>query len=177
MGWVRLLFSFKGRAGRAKYLVVELALLTLWFTLWIVLRAEFASPWEQWVTAIPMIWINLAITSKRLHDRNRNGWWAVAVFVVNRLSYVFYGLLLGVSFGIGIDISIAEELLFALLAVTVSLLQTWVVIELFFVAGTDGPNRFGPDPTRATPRSPIDSHPGPAGIPDFLVSRTAPPPA
>jgi len=177
MGWVWLLFSFKGRAGRAKYLAVELGLLTLWFTLWIVLRAEFASPWEQWVTAIPMIWINLAITSKRLHDRNRNGWWAVAVFVVNRLSYVFYGLLFGVSFGIGIDISIAEELLFALLAVTVSLLQTWVVIELFFVAGTDGPNRFGPDPTRATLRSPIDSHPGPAGIPDFLVSRTAPPPA
>jgi len=109
MDWVRLLFSFKGRIGRAKYLVVELALFTLWFTLWIVLRAEFSSPWQQWVAAIPMIWINLAITAKRLHDRNRNGWWAVAVFVVNRLSYVFYGLLFGVSFGI--DISLAEELL------------------------------------------------------------------
>jgi uncharacterized membrane protein YhaH (DUF805 family) len=119
-----------------------------------------------------MIWINLAVTAKRLHDRNRNGWWAVAVFVVNRLSYVFYGLLFVVSFGI--DISLAEELLFALFAVTVSLLQTWVVIELFFVAGTDGPNRFGPDPTRATLQYPVDSLPEPAGIPDFLVSRTGP---
>jgi uncharacterized membrane protein YhaH (DUF805 family) len=168
MGWVRLLFSFKGRIGRARYLLVELLLFTLWFTLWIVLRAEFSSPWEQWVAAIPMIWINLAVTAKRLHDRNHNGWWAVAVFVVNRLSYAFYGLLFGVSFGI--DISLAEELLFALLAVTVSMAQTWAIIELFFVAGTDGPNRFGPDPTRAT----LDSHAEPAGIPDFLVSRTGP---
>jgi uncharacterized membrane protein YhaH (DUF805 family) len=168
MGWVRLLFSFKGRIGRARYLLVELLLFTLWFTLWVVLRAEFSSPWEQWVAAIPMIWINLAVTAKRLHDRNHNGWWAVAVFVVNRLSYAFYGLLFGVSFGI--DISLAEELLFALLAVTVSMAQTWAIIELFFVAGTDGPNRFGPDPTRAT----LDSHAEPAGIPDFLVSRTGP---
>jgi uncharacterized membrane protein YhaH (DUF805 family) len=174
MGWVWLLFSFKGRAGRAKYLVVELALLTLWFTLWIALRAEFSSLWEQWAAAIPMIWINLAVTAKRLHDRNRNGWWAVAVFAVNRLSYVYYGVFFDLSFGV--DISIAVELLFALLAVAMSLLQTWVIIELFFLAGTDGPNRFGPDPTRATLQSPVDSQPEPAGIPDFLVSRTGPPP-
>jgi uncharacterized membrane protein YhaH (DUF805 family) len=119
-----------------------------------------------------MIWINLAVTAKRLHDRNRDGWWAVAVFAVNRLSYVFYGLLFGVSFGV--DISLAEELLFALLAVTVSVVQTWIIIELFFLAGTDGPNRFGPDPTRATLQSPADSPPEPAGVPDFLVSRTGP---
>jgi hypothetical protein len=55
-----------------------------------------------------------------------------------------------------------------------SLLQTWVIIELFFIAGTDGPNRFGPDPTRDTLESPADSHPEPAGIPDFLVTRTGP---
>jgi uncharacterized membrane protein YhaH (DUF805 family) len=172
MGWVWLLFSFKGRAGRAKYLVVELALLTLWFTLWIVLRVQFSSLWEHWIAAIPMIWINLAVTAKRLHDRNRNGWWAVAVFAVNRLSYVYYGVFFDLSFGV--DISIAVELLFALLAVAMSLLQTWVIIELFFVAGTDGPNRFGPDPTRAALQSPVDSQPEPAGIPDFLVSRTGP---
>ena len=165
MGWVWLLFSFKGRIGRARYLLVELALLTLWFTLWIVLRAEFSSPWEQWVAAIPMIWINLAVTAKRLHDRNRDGWWAVAVFAVNRLSYVFYGLLFGVSFGV--DISLAEELLFALLAVTVSMVQTWIIIELFFLAGSDGPTRFGPDPTRATLESPAASYPHQPAFPIF----------
>jgi hypothetical protein len=54
------------------------------------------------------------------------------------------------------------------------MVQTWIIIELFFLAGTDGPNRFGPDPTRATLESPAASHPAPAGIPDFLVSRTGP---
>ena len=174
MDWVWLLFSFKGRIGRAKYLVVELALLTLWLLLWLELRFQVSPQWQHWIVAIPMIWINLAVTAKRLHDRNRNGWWAVAVFAVNRLSYVYYGVFFDLSFGV--DISIAVELLFALLAVAMSLLQTWVIIELFFLAGTDGPNRFGPDPTRATLQSPVDSHPEPAGIPDFLVSRTGPPP-
>jgi uncharacterized membrane protein YhaH (DUF805 family) len=119
-----------------------------------------------------MIWINLAVTAKRLHDRNRNGWWAVAVFAVNRLSYIYYGVFFDLSFGV--DISIAVELLFALLAVAISLLQTWVIIELFFIAGTDGPNRFGPDPTRAALQYPVDSPSEPAGIPDFLVSRAGP---
>jgi len=117
-----------------------------------------------------MIWINLAVTAKRLNDRDRNGWWSAAVFAVNRLSYLYYSLFFGLSFGV--DISIAEELFLALFAVTMSLLQTWVIIELFFIAGTDGPNRFGPDPTRD--QSSTDSHPEPAGIPDFLVTRSGP---
>ena len=33
-------------------------------------------------------------------------------------------------------------------AVALSVLQTWMVIELFFLIGTDGRNRFGADPTR-----------------------------
>ena len=113
-----------------------------------------------------MIWINTATTVKRLHDRNRSGWWAAAVFVISRLSYVYYGLFFGLYFGV--DISIAREMLLVLFAVALSLLQTWVVIELFFLIGTDGPNRFGADPTRNLPNSPIASRAEPAGVPDFL---------
>jgi uncharacterized membrane protein YhaH (DUF805 family) len=126
----------------------------------------------HWVVAITMIWINAATTIKRLHDRNRSGLWAVAIFIVNRLSYVYYGLFFGLYFGV--DISTAEELLLVMLAVALSLLQTWVIIELFFLMGTDGPNRFGPDPTRTAPNSPIDSRPEPASVPDFLVCRVGP---
>jgi len=163
---VWLLFSFKGRIGRARYLVVELALLALW--LWLELRFYSSAQWEHWLIAAPMIWVNFAVTAKRLHDRDRSGWWAVAVFAVNRLSYVYYGLFFGLAFGV--DLSIAVEFLLVMSAIALSLLQTWVVIELFFLSGTEGPNRFGPDPT-ATPDSPIDLRPQPTGIPDFLVSR------
>lgn len=168
MDWVRLLFSFKGRIGRARYLVIELALLTLWLILWLKLRFYSSPQWEHWLVAIPMIWVNLAVTAKRLHDRDRNGWWAVAVFAVNRLSYVYYGLFLGLAFSV--DLSMAAQLLLVISVVALPLLQTWVIIELLFLTGTDGPNRFGPDPT-ATPNSPIDLRPQPTGVPDFLVTR------
>ena len=174
MDYARFLFSFKGRINRARYLVVQLALLTFWLILWLKFSFHFSSQWEalHWVVAITMIWINAATTVKRLHDRNRSGLWAVAIFIVNRLSYVYYGLFFGLYFGV--DISTTKELLLVMLAVALSLLQTWVIIELFFLMGTDGPNRFGPDPTRGAANSPIDSHAAPAGVPDFLVLRAGP---
>ena len=173
MDYAWYLFGFEGRINRARYLVVQLALLTVWFLFWL------KSPFQQreilgWVVAVAMIWINLATTAKRLHDRNRSGWWAIAVFVVNRLSYLYYGLFFGLHFGV--DISVAEELLLVMFAVAQSLLQTWIIIELFFVIGADGPNRFGPDPTRPAPGSAIASRQEPYGVPDFLVRRTGPVP-
>jgi uncharacterized membrane protein YhaH (DUF805 family) len=173
MDFVWLLFSFKGRLNRARYLVVELALLLLWVVAWHKSTFLVSSPEALgWVAAIPMIWINTATTAKRLHDRNRSGWWAVAIFIVNRLSYLYYGLFFGLSFGV--DISIAREMLLVMFAVALSLLQTWIIIELFFLIGTEGPNRFGPDPTRTAPGAAVASRLEPHGVPDFLVRRSGP---
>ena len=171
MDYARLLFGFNGRLNRARYLAVQLALLTVWLLLW------FKSPFHQWqvlhwIAAAALLWINTATTAKRLHDRNRSGWWTIAVLIVNRLSYVYYGLFFGLYFGV--DISGARELLLVMFAVTLSVLQTWIIIELFFMIGTDGRNRFGPDPTRAPPKSPIVSHPQSFGVPDFLLQRAGP---
>ena len=177
MDFVWLLFSFKGRLNRARYLLVELALLALWVAALYGSSFLVSSPVAlSWVVAIPMIWVNTATTAKRLHDLNRSGWWAVAVFVVNRLSYLYYGLFFGLSFGV--DNSTSLEMLLVMFAVALSLLQTWIVIELFIVIGTDGPNRFAPDPTRAAPVAAVASRPEPHDVPDFLVRRSGPlPPA
>jgi uncharacterized membrane protein YhaH (DUF805 family) len=165
-----LLFSFKGRLNRARYLAVQLALLTIW----LMFPFDFSSRWEAWVVAIAMIWINMATTAKRLHDRDRSGWWAVAVIVVNRLSYVYYGLFFGLYFGV--DISIGKELLLVMFAVALSLLQTWVFIELVFLIGTDGANRFGPDPlARVAAGVPTGARSGQHKVPDFLVRRAGQP--
>jgi uncharacterized membrane protein YhaH (DUF805 family) len=172
MDYARTLFSFKGRINRARYLVIQLALLTVWFLLWV------KAPFQQWemglAAAIPMIWINLATTAKRLQDRNRHGWWAVAIVVINRLSLLYYGLFFGLSFGV--DISIAQELLLVMGAVGLSVLQTWIVVELFFLTGTDGVNRFGPDPTRTAAKSLSVSQVQSFGVPDFLLHRADPAP-
>jgi uncharacterized membrane protein YhaH (DUF805 family) len=167
MDYACLLFSFSGRINRARYLAVQLALLTVWLVLWL------KSPFQQWlvlhwVAAIALIWINTATTAKRLHDRDRSGWWAVAVLIVNRLSYVYYGLFFGLYFGV--DNSAARELLLVMLAVALSVLQTWIVIELFFLIGTDGINRFGSDPlARIATDTPASSRSDQHGVPAFLV--------
>jgi uncharacterized membrane protein YhaH (DUF805 family) len=175
MDYAWFLFGFKGRLNRARYLVVELVLLALWLLFWLT-PFQFSSQSDAlyWVAAIAMIWVNLAVTAKRLHDRSRSGWWAVAIFIVNRLSYVYYALFFGLAFGV--DISVARQLLLVMLAVALSLLQTWVIIELFFLIGTDGTNRFGPDPTRSAPNTSIALRQEPCGVPDFLLQRAGPAP-
>ena len=170
MDYAWLLISPRGRINRARYIVVQLALLTVWLTLWLKAPFDFSSQWQAWVIAIAMIWINIATTAKRLHDRNRSGWWTVAVIIVGRLSYVYYGLFFGLYFGI--DLSIGKELLLVMSAVALSLLQTWVIIELFFMIGTDGSNRHGSDPlARAATGAPVDARLDQRSVPDFLVHR------
>jgi uncharacterized membrane protein YhaH (DUF805 family) len=68
-----------------------------------------------------MIRINAATTAKRLDDRARSGWWAVAIIILNRLSYVYYGLFFGSYFGV--DISTANELLLVVPVVAMSFWQ------------------------------------------------------
>ena len=166
MDYAWLLLSFKGRLNRARYLAVQLALLTVWLVTWL----KFPAPSDalHWAAAIMMLWINTATTAKRLHDRNRSGWWAAAVVFVNLLSYAYYSLFIGLYFGV--DISIAKELLLVMLAVTLPLLQTWVVIELFFLVGSDGRNRFGPDPlSEVTTGAPTAPRAAQDNVPAFLV--------
>jgi uncharacterized membrane protein YhaH (DUF805 family) len=169
MDFVKFLFGFSGRINRVRFLAVQATLLAVWFLLLV------KAPFEQgeipsWIATIVLIWVNLATTAKRLHDRDRRGWWAIAIFVINRVSYLYYGLFLGLHFGT--DILGGLELLMVLGAVALSVLQTWIVIELFFMIGTDGANRFGPDPTRPvskTPAAPRAESLG--GVPDFLLHR------
>jgi uncharacterized membrane protein YhaH (DUF805 family) len=171
MNYARLLFSFRGRINRAPFLVVQLALLAFWFRF----SSHVSSQPEalDGVVIILMIWINLATVAKRLHDRDRNGWWTAAVFAANRLSYTYYGLFLGLYFGI--DISMVRELPLVMLAVALSLLQTGIIIELFFMPGTDGRNRFGLDPLASVATGAVtDLHWDPHSVPGFLVQSAGP---
>src|SRR5580698_2460083 len=98
MDYVRLLFSFRGRINRARFLIVQLPLLVFWLMFAFHLSAQ-PDAWDG-ITVIAMMWINLATMAKRLHDRDRNGWWAVAIFIFGRLYWTCYGLFLGLYFGV-----------------------------------------------------------------------------
>jgi uncharacterized membrane protein YhaH (DUF805 family) len=115
--------------------------------------------------SVVAIWFLTATTIKRLHDRNKSGWWIVAFFIapallgnlVDRLddeSYVAFALAL-VAFGF----------------------YAWGFVELLFFKGKSGPNRFGPDPLApAMPETPVAEHWDQHSELEFVPHSAGPPP-
>lgn len=78
-------------------------------------------------------WIFLATAIKRLHDRDRSGWWIIPFVFIPRLFFQFSDRLPASNW-------------FAPFDWVISALWLWGLVELFIVPGTSGHNRFGPDP-------------------------------
>ena len=95
------LFSARGRIGRLEWWVVQLCICALYFSFIGLLLAGTDLPWgdhyrarelhNAGVSIFAMIlfgftctlltWIDLAMTAKRFHDRDKSGWW-VLMFLV-----------------------------------------------------------------------------------------------
>ena len=77
-----------------------------------------------------MIYSSFAVAVKRLHDRDKSGWWVLVFYVLPNVidsggrASGGSGLLSLIGFAIGI----------------------WAFVELGCLRGTVGDNRFGPDP-------------------------------
>ncbi|MFN4091408.1 MAG: DUF805 domain-containing protein [Brevundimonas sp.] len=76
---------------------------------------------------------------RRLHDRNRESWWLLAFFGPHALLVSVLSRLVDTSHERILPVLITGLFL-------VAPLMAWGMIELFFLRGTAGPNRFGPDP-------------------------------
>ena len=87
------------------------------------------------------LWVYLATSVKRLHDRDKSGWWIVLFFVLPCLSSQF-GDQLG-DFWPAI-----------LLNGTAFVFSVWGFVEMYCRKGITGTNRFGADPL-----APIDTRP------------------
>jgi uncharacterized membrane protein YhaH (DUF805 family) len=85
------------------------------------------------------LWIYLATAIKRLHDRDRSGWWIIPFFFVPNLLFHFSNFLLREFLPDAAD-------WFVLFDLAIHALWLWGLIELFIAPGTSGSNRFGPDP-------------------------------
>ncbi len=80
-----------------------------------------------------LMWICLATSVKRLHDRNRSGWWIVPFFVLPIFSDRLVAWL-------------GDSIFASTTSAALLILGIWGFVEMGFVRGTDGPNQFGPDP-------------------------------
>src|SRR4030095_4133182 len=91
-----LLFSFQGRANRAKVWLVALGIFVVEVILFAAIfgGAAMSGDPEQiaaavgplagiviFVFAVIATWISLAVAIKRYHDRNKSGWWVVIVLL------------------------------------------------------------------------------------------------
>jgi uncharacterized membrane protein YhaH (DUF805 family) len=132
---VNLLFSFQGRINRAKYWLAVAIYLFLAIVLGVI--AGFTSSFAiaallAIVVYIPMLISGIAVGIKRLHDRNKSGWWLLLFYLVPAvLGWA------GAAFG-GMMNVVLSSVSFAL--------SFWALVELGILRGTVGPNQYGPAP-------------------------------
>jgi uncharacterized membrane protein YhaH (DUF805 family) len=150
MDW-NFFFGFKGRINRAKcwrvMLLNSLCLLAFMLFVWLNLGTSFGNADPKWGVPLGIAlllgtlgpafiistWCFAAIAIKRLHDRDRSGWWMVVFFIVPPLLDKLWDWL---------DSPTAAFFVSLLGGV----LSVWAFVEIFCLRGTRGPNRFGSDP-------------------------------
>jgi uncharacterized membrane protein YhaH (DUF805 family) len=153
--WQQFLFSTAGRLNRAKYWLAALI-----YSLVIVVAVGVGT---VVLTSVPtdaaaiflyvgggllfllLFFSGISVAIKRLHDRDKSGWWCVPFLVLP-------GLLQSAANGL---VSPATAIV---LSVVAMILSIWGIVELGCLRGTIGANPFGDDPL-ATPVAPS---PGPA---------------
>lgn len=133
-GILHMWFGFSGRFNRAKCWLVGLvncAILIVGAAC--AYASESAAAWVLFGLAyVALALSGLAITIKRLHDRDKSGWWSLLFLVAPS---VLSGV--GAAFGQGAG---------ALTGLVSAGISIWMFVELGCFRGTVGPNRFGPDP-------------------------------
>ncbi len=156
--WQKL-FSFEGRIGRQDFwmatlsiwavnIVMAIVLVTLSFGTIVALAAQADALDREDTTAalrvmaplfpliglwfllqLALIWPQLAICAKRLHDRDQPALWLLMYVGANVLTLIpILGIFLAIPVGLG--------------------LRIWWLVNLGCLEGTPGPNRYGesPDP-------------------------------
>ncbi len=158
MTWGHYLFGFRGRLNRSRYWAFVGLSMLFFVAVVVVVFATFglpgpggpmsrADPVARMVAGLAMLPLYLtflissfAVATKRLHDRAKSGWWLLVFGVLPAL----------LNFAaLGTRTSNAETSgVFSVLAVAFSI---WGFVEMGCLRGTEGSNRFGPDPLAYAP--------------------------
>lgn len=127
-----LLFTFDGRINRAKYWVA----VVVYFVVMVVAAGlMFALPGMIGIILMGIVYLaatvsGIAVGIKRLHDCDKSGWWLLVFYVVP--------VILSTA-----ATNLDRMLILNLASLAVSI---WAIVQLGFLRGTVGANRFGPDP-------------------------------
>lgn len=164
MSLTELLFSFKGRINRKPWWLATIAVGLAASVITGILEALARSSGETIVNpvtheleptgifglaisiiALANLWIAFALSAKRLHDRDRTGWWLIWQLLILILAVIL----------VVVAIAVPKEqgaLWYALAGapgLAAFVISVWLFVQIGFLRGTEGPNRFGPDPLGA----------------------------
>lgn len=149
--WKHLFLSFEGRTRRSHFWIGWLVCLGLGVVFgWIPLLGM--------VLSIALIWPNLAITVKRLHDMGHTGWLAAIPYVVGIVGTIVAFIMIGASAFMNAAALENEDpaAIIALIGPAFGLFGLMFLVGLAFLLwigltdGQPGDNRFGPNP-KASP--------------------------
>lgn len=138
MDWNYLYTSFNGRINRKPYWIAALLLMVAG----LVLQAAatlLMGPLAGMIVGIVFLYPSFALTVKRAHDRNRPMWLVGTFFVL----MVLITLLTPPDIE---QMKASPSTLFLLAATVWLVMSLFFLVDLCFLRGTAGPNRFGPDP-------------------------------
>lgn len=167
---IHALFGFSGRIGRQTFWLSIVALVVLISVLYIIAGIflgfpqmnpnqppDFSHPFYKAYFGISLLslWPSLAISVKRLHDRDRRGWWlllpyalmliAGAMMMMNPAMMMVPGDLAAPIPG-QTPMSPGPMIAFGIAMLLSMIAMLWLFIVLGFLRGSNGPNRFGADP-------------------------------
>jgi uncharacterized membrane protein YhaH (DUF805 family) len=152
MNLQKILFSFEGRIGRCTYWLAILALIVAVLVLSFapfLLNSEAAAVMlalaSQFIGLLSL-WPLLAVGTKRLHDRNKNGWWLLVFWLLPFA--LFCGGFSVVLFDdprTGRSGDFSTGLIVILASLPPAL---WGIVELGILPGAKGPNLYGADPAQ-----------------------------
>jgi uncharacterized membrane protein YhaH (DUF805 family) len=137
-----LFTSLDGRIGRARFwiglLILSAANVVAIGAIVLLFGISHASVMLTVLVAIVLAYPNYALMVKRFQDRDRPGWFAFFPLAT------IYGANLMETFGI--TEREPQNVPYTVLTLLVLGMSLWVLIDLGILKGTQGPNRYGPDP-------------------------------
>jgi uncharacterized membrane protein YhaH (DUF805 family) len=153
----KILFNFQGRIGRSTFWLAILPLIVAVLVITFlpisivtsIVGMESEEPPASFLIALVAsqvtwligLWPLLAVASKRLHDRDKSGWWLLVFWVLP------FFLLFG-GFGHAFTSRTGDTTTGGIMMLASLPIALWGIVELGILPGTKGPNRFGTDPTQ-----------------------------
>mgnify|MGYP003576636201 CR=1 FL=1 len=137
MDWKYLFTSREGRISRKPFWLASLAL----FVVMLIVAFVFA-PFLgllSLVLFIPLVIAGFMVTLKRAHDRDRPEWYVIAYYVLAILFTIASSFMLIDPTGTA----------FFILNLVLGIWAIVLLVDLGFLRGTQGSNRYGPDPLSA----------------------------